>query len=306
MAGTFLGPSPRVRGSQGLRGGQHNSSGSIPAGAGEPVVYVGYIGCLGVHPRGCGGASRSRISDSGASGPSPRVRGSLLWRYNEKVPAGSIPAGAGEPQARPVARWLAGVHPRGCGGALVMSNALAFNYGPSPRVRGSLALATCACISTGSIPAGAGEPSTLGGNANNDKVHPRGCGGAPVPLASSAGVGSIPAGAGEPVPPRSVRPRKRVHPRGCGGASTSAVAATARTGPSPRVRGSLARERRGCAGQGSIPAGAGEPGSMRCFEALAWVHPRGCGGARIAADQMNRAGGPSPRVRGSPGAMERN
>ena len=49
----------------------------------------------------------------------------------------------------------------------------------------------------------------------------------------------------------------------------------------------------------SIPAGAGEPALMRLVFPPARVYPRGCGGACIAACEIIRVGGLSPRVRGS-------
>ena len=73
-------------------------------------------------------------------------------------------------------------------------------------------------------------------------------------------------------------------------------------GLSPRVRGNLIRYTRGAtAGHRgrSIPARAGEPGTVGCGALPASVDPRACGGT-ISGAIPDRAGpGLSPRVRGN-------
>ena len=51
---------------------------------------------------------------------------------------------------------------------------------------------------------------------------------------------------------------------------------------------------------GSIPAGAGEPARETPRFRLAWVYPRGCGGAQNRSVAATSCRGLSPRVRGSP------
>ncbi len=70
------GLSPRVRGSLGQAGGCDGGSGSIPAGAGEPVKDRHGNNRRGVYPRGCGGARFHAWRDGVLQGLSPRVRGS--------------------------------------------------------------------------------------------------------------------------------------------------------------------------------------------------------------------------------------
>ena len=70
---------------------------SIPAGAGEPNVYVVPHGEKGVYPRGCGGTNKNRFCARLPGGLSPRVRGNLLREEAEEKRQRSIPAGAGEP-----------------------------------------------------------------------------------------------------------------------------------------------------------------------------------------------------------------
>ena len=161
----------------------------------------------------------------------------------------------------------------------------------------------------------------MGGPFGRGRVYPRGCGGAPsspAPTDRRGGLsprvrgsllrgcrrprrrGSIPAGAGEPAASAPAASWTRVYPRGCGGASTIRTGRDAKSGLSPRVRGSQAAGQRPRPGAGSIPAGAGEPWTASPARRLAWVYPRGCGGATPLRTRVMRREGLSPRVRGSP------
>ena len=96
---------------------------------------------VGVYPRGCGGAEnylRTRIRERGLS---PRVRGSLQMATASALSPGSIPAGAGEPFTLARLGVVAGVYPRGCGGAHALSREKYGDRGLSPRVRGSQQIA---------------------------------------------------------------------------------------------------------------------------------------------------------------------
>ena len=92
----------------------------------------------------------------------------------------------------------------------------------------------------------------------------------------------------------------QVHPRVCGEARSRRFAALGTAGPSPRVRGSRLRGRRGDGGEGSIPACAGKPAGWRVATEVRRVHPRVCGEAAGPRHHHDPARGPSPRVRGSP------
>ena len=172
----------------------------------------------------------------------------------------------------------------------------------------------------GSIPAGAGEPSSAVRAVSVFGVYPRGCGGAafnPRITDADAGLsprvrgsrldlhraadraGSIPAGAGEPRPLPIGQISAKVYPRGCGGAAQRRGLPAPCQGLSPRVRGSLPRraaiQHRG----GSIPAGAGEPAPVVQHFLQRRVYPRGCGGALKWSVSWRITVGLSPRVRGS-------
>ena len=86
----------------------------------------------------------------------------------------------------------------------------------------------------------------------------------------------------------------------CGGAQYRHKTFLADRGRSPRVRGSHVQKRRSPLRPGSIPACAGEPGSLSSVSSSSKVDPRVCGGAVPIAGPAFVTGGRSPRVRGSP------
>ena len=110
------GLSPRVRGNLDGLHHQRPGRGSIPAGAGEPPRRVGSTRSSRVYPRGCGGTVSASRAASPSRGLSPRVRGNPHDHVRTAVRAGSIPAGAGEPNEQIASGQYEGVYPRGCGG----------------------------------------------------------------------------------------------------------------------------------------------------------------------------------------------
>ncbi len=111
-----LGLSPQVRGNHRNLGDRPVKSGSIPAGAGEPVGVGGVGGASGVYPRRCGGTDENGAALWPEQGLSPQVRGNPEHGSPLGVLHGSIPAGAGEPRATAYAGTASGVYPRRCGG----------------------------------------------------------------------------------------------------------------------------------------------------------------------------------------------
>ena len=253
---------------------------SIPAGAGNPGRSTRSAGTSTVHPRGCGESSFGFQEWIQAWGPSPRVRGILLEGDAHQRRAGSIPAGAGNPPDARSSTAATAVHPRGCGESPHRPRRPPGASGPSPRVRGILRRRGAGPGERGSIPAGAGNPSSGATCRRRSWVHPRGCGESPMSspeAARSAGPsprvrgiqpavlvvavepGSIPAGAGNPASRSAARSASWVHPRGCGESVVLVRLLAAVRGPSPRVRGILVLERDVDPRPGSIPAGAGNP-----------------------------------------------
>ena len=233
--------------------------GSIPACAGKPGTARGRSRVSRVHPRVCGEASRNRCRLVRHRGPSPRVRGSPGHRRPRPARDGSIPACAGKPSMPASKARVIRVHPRVCGEADWEAALTLVENGPSPRVRGSLAVRAVAAPRPGSIPACAGKPSP-----------------------------------GE----RRHRP-SGVHPRVCGEAASGVADRRGSPGPSPRVRGSRHRAARPGVVARSIPACAGKPSGWRGRGCRMEVHPRVCGEALDDLSITGFDAGPSPRVRGS-------
>ena len=171
------GLSPRVRGNRvgGVEG--DNAAGSIPACAGEPADSNASRRYKKVYPRVCGGTAGRVAISFRYSGLSPRVRGNHSKSVTPLNWAGSIPACAGEPtggrRGCPVLR----VYPRVCGGTPKPTTAARKHWGLSPRVRGNHPESQHADRSAGSIPACAGEPSSMTCSCSTCKVYPRVCGG---------------------------------------------------------------------------------------------------------------------------------
>ena len=92
---------------------------------------------------------------------------------------------------------------------------------------------------------------------------------------------------------------EKVYPRVCGGTAYRDVAAALDTGLSPRVRGNRRGRDHDGAGQGSIPACAGEPGRAVPLAGVDRVYPRVCGGTWYRYCVLAGAMGLSPRVRGN-------
>ncbi len=113
------GPSPLTRGSQAEPHAAADSTGSIPAHAGQPEPAPPLSASGRVHPRSRGAAHFPAHGTYVEPGPSPLTRGSHRSRSPPRARGGSIPAHAGQP------RWAAGqrrpawVHPRSRGAARI-------------------------------------------------------------------------------------------------------------------------------------------------------------------------------------------
>ena len=294
---------------------------SIPACAGEPGACTSRSRTMKVYPRVCGGTLTGPSRDGWGRGLSPRVRGNRAAGVGASGMSGSIPACAGEPARRGRRRFVAGVYPRVCGGTVRTPVLRGVKAGLSPRVRGNRQLAGIAGAGLRSIPACAGEPLSGSKGGASRRVYPRVCGGTVTLMAwfrTAAGLSprvrgnlpsvrglkaaarSIPACAGEPRRSTGWCTLRWVYPRVCGGTMISARRQMARAGLSPRVRGNPACLSSWLAGNGSIPACAGEPGKVAPLGAVVAVYPRVCGGTGIRNGYRYRYRGLSPRVRGNP------
>ncbi len=171
-----------------------------------------------VHPRGRGGYDVREPVHLGLKGPSPRTRG-IPGHLSVAVHlSGSIPADAGDTAAYVRACRMSWVHPRGRGGYYTIVADVGLAAGPSPRTRGI-----------------------------RDGEH-----------AHRITTGSIPADAGDTVVAFSGRGKTRVHPRGRGGYYSYQSGSLPNTGPSPRTRGIPGLVSAAPSERGSIPADAGD------------------------------------------------
>ena len=254
------GLSPRVRGNRERRHRPPLPVRSIPACAGEPANGYDRAGNSAVYPRVCGGTAGWWVWGISLWGLSPRVRGNRAETVALRDSAWSIPACAGEPAAGPSLAKDARVYPRVCGGTRRDPPAMSAYGGLSPRVRGNPLRRDALAAGPRSIPACAGEPASVGSSSTATGVYPRVCGGNPrLASAPLRGFGSIPACAGEPRKATNEHACDEVYPRVCGGTHRRLIVEQRVKGLSPRVRGNPPAARHGAAGEGSIPACAGEP-----------------------------------------------
>ena len=116
---------------------------------------------------------------------------------------------------------------------------------------------------------------------------------------SRGGEGSIPAGAGNPRRHSARTASRWVYPRGCGEPDFDLEVIESHRGLSPRVRGTPRLCLSVMDPPGSIPAGAGNPFSIRPTSSINRVYPRGCGEPSRRSNEPTPRRGLSPRVRGT-------
>ena len=114
----------------------------------------------------------------------------------------------------------------------------------------------------------------------------------------------IPADAGNTPRSWSSAGRARDHPRGCGEHLEHGKQPVACSGSSPRMRGTLKRERQLGRPFRIIPADAGNTHGFLFIEPPVEDHPRGCGEHRSACRSWETVCGSSPRMRGTHRATE--
>ena len=235
---SFAGASPRLRGKRRGRPRASSSPRCIPAPAGETADGSQRRTTRAVHPRACGGNSKSRAQIAPGVGASPRLRGKLSAKMVAAPDVGCIPAPAGETPVRALYAALSRVHPRACGGNGSGSAHPSGFHGASPRLRGKPARILRRRIHRRCIPAPAGETN----QAFRRALFPW------------------------------------VHPRACGGNLNEAGVKAEIKGASPRLRGKLRRPVRAALRPGCIPAPAGETTASSAGLTRLTVHPRACGG----------------------------
>ena len=132
-----MGSSPHVRGTPACIPPSLPPIGIIPACAGNTCSIASAVRYRRDHPRMCGEHGRSRLVGLEFEGSSPHVRGTRTTCIDDALPAGIIPACAGNtlplPRAPPN-RWD---HPRMCGEHSQLVSQSSQSVGSSPHVRGT-------------------------------------------------------------------------------------------------------------------------------------------------------------------------
>ena len=296
-----IGLSPPTRGNHVLVRLALSASRSIPAHAGEPVESTKRRRQAGVYPRPRGGTDIHDDRLSAVRGLSPPTRGNPYPNRGFHLERGSIPAHAGEPPRRRTPADRRRVYPRPRGGTRIDRNCSHEREGLSPPTRGNLLVEGEKAAARGSIPAHAGEPSSLDAPRRPSTVYPRPRGGTRFgerQLESVSGLSpptrgnlyavrasrtsprSIPAHAGEPRSLSPPRLRSRVYPRPRGGTRHYPIEVLRRPGLSPPTRGNLRLRRVRRVVRRSIPAHAGEPAYGADAADPAAVYPRPRGGTK--------------------------
>ena len=130
-------------------------------------------------------------------------------------------------------------------------------------------------------------------------LSPRGRGNRRSVACSHSSRGSIPAWAGEPTSLRGTREPPWVYPRVGGGTAVVEAKADLRSGLSPRGRGNRSEDFGRHDHPRSIPAWAGEPNTWKRGRGLRPVYPRVGGGTMPSNPSSDPARGLSPRGRGN-------
>ena len=208
----------------------------------------------------CGEHEIAALMESGGTGSSPHVRGTLLTVWSSDVWYGIIPACAGNTLELDAFVRFHGDHPRMCGEHNFDLSEKWRESGSSPHVRGTHSLTHIRAFTTGIIPACAGNTFWADRRQKWSWDHPRMCG---------------------------------EHPLLTGRCRTT-------SGSSPHVRGTRIRPPPYVQTFGIIPACAGNTLWQWAHSVKTWDHPRMCGEhGRVIGDVFFRLGS-SPHVRGTP------
>ena len=167
------GRSPRTRGRRPRRTQRLACVRSIPAYAGEATRIITDHTALEVDPRVRGGGSLYLSGRAYPSGRSPRTRGRLRQTKVFQVAHGSIPAYAGEANARGPSLSLDKVDPRVRGGGKRHHSGRLSRLGRSPRTRGRPSSPISNRKIFRSIPAYAGEAVYTCLDGHTHQVDPR-------------------------------------------------------------------------------------------------------------------------------------
>ncbi len=209
-----------------------------------------------------------------------------------------IPAHAGNTIQAAYAKSKTAVHPRACGEHGGLERRREFDFGSSPRMRGTRNSSRALQRSRRFIPAHAGNTCLICFVRFSSSVHPRACGEHPMALpAATERHGSsprmrgtrhflahvharprfIPAHAGNTHLRLLLVSSMAVHPRACGEHGRKQLLVFAQHGSSPRMRGTRPVTRLPRLIERFIPAHAGNTLLKQAESGIDPVHPRACG-----------------------------
>ena len=129
-----------------------------------------------VHPRACGEHSNSHRCRHNIRGSSPRLRGTLYFRFFSPPESRFIPALAGNTFIAVCCFMVLSVHPRACGEHIDREGQEPAYCGSSPRLRGTLMRVGRWSSQHRFIPALAGNTPWCAPFVGPSSVHPRACG----------------------------------------------------------------------------------------------------------------------------------
>ena len=254
------------------------------------------------------------------AGSSPHVRGTRVPSVDVQIIPGIIPACAGNTSGRAWRRMNARDHPRMCGEHASTCKEMLGRVGSSPHVRGTHEAVVVSHVSSGIIPACAGNTFNISIRLLPLGDHPRMCGEHhEEPLDGLQTAGSSPHVRGTPFPLNGERQNRGIipacagnthncpcssqhtgdHPRMCGEHETSLTVLNISTGSSPHVRGTRRGHGFAVVPQGIIPACAGNTHRARAGRRQPRDHPRMCGEHMIWKAIEETGTGSSPHVRGT-------
>ena len=274
------GPSPHARGTRQIqhRGGEAGRS--IPACAGNTPDATASVFLESVHPRMRGEHVTKCDCFGSGGGPSPHARGTPQHRRMEGLGPRSIPACAGNTDARWTRRIVGTVHPRMRGEHVDEVAHVDTVVGPSPHARGTPACRQSRGWSARSIPACAGNTLTVKNHQEPRAVHPRMRGEHAEACAKAVGFGGpSPHARGTLGHQQSNSASCPVHPRMRGEHGVVLDHIPWSRGPSPHARGT----RIGGGGRGRTDT----------------VHPRMRGEHFASRASLVCDYGPSPHARGT-------
>ena len=314
------GSSPRMRGTRMSSYVRTVRVGIIPAYAGNTNPRQLKRFNARDHPRVCGEHRTGSNIALPIPGSSPRMRGTLPPSVRQIVPAGIIPAYAGNTSTKRSTDRSCRDHPRVCGEHATIVPTASTPAGSSPRMRGTHRPRKQGHVQPGIIPAYAGNtgwpyvlmkagrdhPRVCGEHAWIDSGYDNRVGSSPrmrgtrlIVVYAALPYGIIPAYAGNTNFPTFMAVNNGDHPRVCGEHRPPEPDEDDSWGSSPRMRGTHTAIDYPKSAHRIIPAYAGNTNSYDTIHGRNRDHPRVCGEHILPHHARRTDAGSSPRMRGT-------